>query len=164
MNKRSKADATRGWVICLLRMTIGVVLVVSAIKKLQTPYDFLGTVYGYRLVGPAIGLGIAIVLPWVELITGALLLANFMTGPSFLVTSMLGVMFVVVQGSSISRGLHIACGCFGPNISQPISYSTVLRAFGVFLAGTIGLFLWAKTRSIRKSTRNNKLNESFSTS
>lgn len=52
------------------RLALGCIFIAGSIAKLRQPYDFLGSVYNYELVGPGLGAVVAIVLPWLELFVG----------------------------------------------------------------------------------------------
>jgi hypothetical protein len=48
----------------------------TSVAKFDHPYDFLGAVYGYELVGPQVGLRIARILPWLAPVLGVSLVLN----------------------------------------------------------------------------------------
>ena len=47
----------------IIRLVLGVMFLMSALPKIRQPYDFLGDVYGYEIVGPKLGMLIAMKLP-----------------------------------------------------------------------------------------------------
>ena len=74
----------RDWVGILtitVRLGLGCLFLWSGVSKIQLPHNFLGDVYAYRLVSPVLGVFVALVLPWLELLVGACLLSGvFVTG------------------------------------------------------------------------------------
>ncbi len=91
------------------------------------PYEFLGSVYGYELVGPKMGVLVAMVLPWVELLAGVFV------GGALLASVGMGVLFTFVLGSALYRHLDISCGCFSNPGAGKISYLTLIRAIVITL-------------------------------
>jgi hypothetical protein len=102
--------------------------VYSSLPKMRQPYDFLSSVYKYELVGPKLGLLIAMVLPWAELMVGVCLLGGIFVGGALLVSFVMGTIFTFVVGSAIHRGLEISCGCFSASSVEQVGYSTLIRA------------------------------------
>jgi putative oxidoreductase len=124
--------------IWALRGCIGGVLVYSGFVKLQNPLGFLDAVYNFGLVSPAGGLVAAVFVPWAELVVGLCLLTGTMAESAFLLSMLLGTLFVMVQAHAIHEGLRIDCGCFGssPAHQHLIGAGTLTRAC-LFLLGSI---------------------------
>ena len=53
--------------LLMVRLGLGFMFILSSVPKIRQPYAFLGSVYGYELVGAKVGVLVAMVLPWVEL-------------------------------------------------------------------------------------------------
>jgi uncharacterized membrane protein YphA (DoxX/SURF4 family) len=119
-----------------VRILLGAALLWSGLAKINRPYDFLGVVYSYRLVGPDTGFVVAMWLPWLELTTAIALLAGIFTRASFVLSCVLGVLYVYVEASALHRALPISCGCFSmsPANGGTISYATLSIA-ALFLVG-----------------------------
>ena len=47
----------------LARLGIGCMFLWSSLPKIRQPYDFLSSVYSYELVGPKLGMFVAMTLP-----------------------------------------------------------------------------------------------------
>lgn len=115
----------------VVRLVVGCMFVVSSLPKIRQPYDFLSSVYSYELVGPKLGVFVAMVLPWAELLVGLCLIGGIFVGGALLVSVAMGAMFVYVVGSALWRGLEISCGCFGPSDASVIGYATLVRAAAI---------------------------------
>ena len=123
-----------GW-MRLLRWVLGALLIWAAISKLANLNEFYGGLLAYRLPMPDSWQRlIAITLPWLELLTGLMLLANVWTRAAlgWAVTLFLG--FTIVTGEAWLRGLDISCGCFklsvfGINASSAVFLESVQFAF-----------------------------------
>ena len=119
--------------VLVVRLGLGCMFIYSSLPKRRQPYDFLAGVYRYELVGPKLGLLIAMVLPWIELMVGVCLLGGIFVGGALLVSIVMGAMFTFVVGSAMYRGLEISCGCF--SAAGSIGYATLIRACAITLAG-----------------------------
>ncbi len=109
----------------LCRLLLGGVFVwAGAAKALDVP-AFAGQVAAYQLLPYAWNYTVAATLPYVELLAGALLLANLRVRPAALLLILLNALFIVVLASVVARGLDIDCGCFGPDAG-----TTPLQALG----------------------------------
>lgn len=101
--------------------------------KIRQPYDFLSSVYNYELVGPKLGVLIAMTLPWLELLVGLCLLGGIFVSGALLTSIGMAAMFTFVLASALYRGLEISCGCFGVSDAEIISYSTLIHACLILL-------------------------------
>jgi uncharacterized membrane protein YphA (DoxX/SURF4 family) len=119
------------------RLALGCVFIASGIAKLRQPYDFLGSVYNYELVGPGLGVVVAIVLPWLELFIGICLVGGIFITGALLASILMCAMFSFVIISALWRGLEISCGCFNPTDPTVISYGTAARAILLLLVSAI---------------------------
>ncbi|HEY1683588.1 MAG TPA: MauE/DoxX family redox-associated membrane protein [Tepidisphaeraceae bacterium] len=127
------------------RLILGIVFLLSSIPKLREPQAFLDNVYGYQLVQPKMGILIASVLPWLELIIAINLLVGVFVGGSLVVAVVLGAIFTFANASAIIHGLSISCGCFGNSgSSSPINWTTLVISAGIGLIAFLGL-IWQVT-------------------
>lgn len=120
-----------------VRLGLGCLFLYSSLPKIRQPYDFLSAVYGYELVGPQMGLLVAMVLPWAELLTGVCLLGGVFVPGALLASAGMSALFTVVIGWALYQGLQISCGCFGAEASR-ITLLTLMRAVGVLLLSLLG--------------------------
>jgi hypothetical protein len=111
----------------IVRLVLGCMFLMGALPKIRQSYDFLGDVYGYEIVGPKLGMLVAMTLPWAELLVGICLLGSIFIGGALLFSMTMGVMFTFVLSWAIYHGLDISCGCFGAG-SHQIGYTTLIRA------------------------------------
>ena len=121
--------------VLVVRLGLGCMFIMSSVPKIQRPYEFLGSIYGYELVGPKIGVLVAVVLPWVELFAGVCLVGGVFVGGALLASVGMGVLFTFVLSSALYRHLDISCGCFSNAGAGKISYLTLIRAIVITLVG-----------------------------
>jgi putative oxidoreductase len=129
----------------LLRMVLGGVFIWAGLQKLQQPYEFLGDVYNYELVGPQEGLWIAVALPWLEVSVGASMVAGVWCGGGALVAVALSCVFVCAESSAVAQGLKIPCGCAIGDAPEYTSWWKVAEA-GLMVLAASGVLVGSFTR------------------
>lgn len=95
-----------------IQIALGIVFLVSAVPKISDPPGFAHMIYNYRLTPGALVNGLALVLPWVELIVGLALVLGVWRREAAIVAGILLVVFVVAIGINLARGHAVDCGCF----------------------------------------------------
>ncbi len=98
--------------VAILRMALGAVFVVAAVDKIGSPSAFAQAIANYRLLPYQAIHALAIVLPWLELVTGLLLVVGWWTRAAALIADVLLAVFIVAISQAMIRGLDISCGCF----------------------------------------------------
>ena len=133
---RSLRKDAQAWIAgftFIVRVALGCMFLWSALPKIRQPYDFLSSVYSFELVGPKLGLLVAMTLPWIELLVGICLVGGIFVSGALLVSAGMGAMFAFVLASALYRGLDISCGCFSTSTDDKISYITLIRAVVILL-------------------------------
>ena len=57
-----REGAVLGFVL-VVRLGLGAMFIASSLPKIRLPYEFLSSVYNYEIVGPKMGVLVAMVLP-----------------------------------------------------------------------------------------------------
>ena len=113
----------------LVRLLVGGVLLYAGLHKVGHAADFARLVYGYRLLHTEVLNLVAIAMPWMEVVTGALLVLGLLRRSSGLVACGMFATFVVAIGLAMARGIDAPCGCFSvASESDRIGWATLLRA------------------------------------
>lgn len=126
-----------------VRWTLGAIFVGAGAFKLVHPVAFYADLLAYGIGAPDwFFRSVAVVLPWLEILVGGLLLADWWPeSVGFLVAGMC-LVFVLALGQAILRGLELKCGCFGDIAAgwfeQPLV--ALVRAV-MFLAASLWLLL-----------------------
>ena len=105
----------------VLRIVLGAVFVLSSIGKIINPQDFSDIVRRYNIISELLVPYVAIVLPFVELLTGLLLVVGYKIKASALIVNVLLIAFIVFIIINMFRGETFECGCLD------------LEKFGIFL-------------------------------
>ena len=96
-----------------LRLLLGAVFLWAGWSKAVDPVAFVLIVGAYEILPSMLVVPVALVLPWLELITGVFLLLGIWNRSSALVAIALLIGFGVALAINIHRGANIFCGCFG---------------------------------------------------
>lgn len=127
--------------VFILRMVLGFILIWAALDKIRHPYQFLGNVYDYEMLGPRWGLAVAIFLPWLELGLGICLLSRVLVGGAFLCSGALMSVFAYAQIWAIYSNLQISCACFSQSSGVAVNYATLTRTFVLLFLAAVAYFL-----------------------
>ncbi len=118
------------WVLLPVRVYLGGVFLVACYHKLLDPRGFALDVATYQFL-PLFSVNLfALVLPWVELLAGAMLVVGLRVRAAALLTSGMMLAFMVALGWALYLGLDMSCGCFASQATaqgDTISWHTMLR-------------------------------------
>ncbi len=123
----------------LIACSLALLLLRSAFAHLGNPYYFLSSVYAYEITGDRIGKGVALVLPFLQMVIAFNLLTRWWLIETYCLGLLMFLGFIGVQAFSMQRGLEISCGCFGASGSLHIGFSTLLVTGIAALAALTGL-------------------------
>lgn len=107
----------------LLRLMLGFMFLYSGVSKLVHPATFAEAVSNYQILPHALINIFAILVPWLETLSGlAVLTGIFLRGGAFLLALLL-VAFTLAVLISMLNGVDITCGC-----STPLTLATRIGA------------------------------------
>jgi putative oxidoreductase len=116
----------------------------AGISKLLDPSVLAQDISHYRLLPGALIPPLALALPIFECVAGlALLTRTYVQGGGLLAGLMLAA-FAAAMAQAKLRGIDLNCGCFGPDIADPVSWTKV--AFDAGLAILAGWIAWTENR------------------
>jgi len=103
---RGLAGGLSAWLLAAL-------LAWASLHKIAEPQVFAFDVFRYQLLPPRAVNTVAILLPWLELVTAVALVAGrrFRDAAALLALLMLAA-FTAGLGFNLARGLEVACSCF----------------------------------------------------
>lgn len=133
------------WLLLLLRIIVGGVFVWAGALKITDPLGFAQSIKNYQVVPHSLAFLAAIVLPWVEVLSGAFLIIGPYRRSSALLISLLLVGFIGLVALALARGIDTSCGCFG-SLSRRADFSLIL-ADTVLLIFALGIFFARPSRS-----------------
>lgn len=98
----------------VIRLTLGALFLWAGSAKLVHPAGFFVDLLGYGIPFPEFLLRmVAVAMPWLEVLCGLSLLLNWWGETVRPVVSALCLIFVLMLGQAVIRGLSLNCGCFG---------------------------------------------------
>jgi uncharacterized membrane protein YphA (DoxX/SURF4 family) len=100
------------WLSIRVQLGLGAIFLVAAIPKIADPPAFAHAIYNYHLLPGTVINAMALVLPWVELLTGIALLAGVWKRTAAGITGFLLLVFLVALSVSLARGNPVNCACF----------------------------------------------------
>jgi len=134
----------RAWTFRLLRWLLGAVFIYAGWVKVIDPHGFALNIYHYQLLPDWTVNLAALLLPWLEVITGAALIAlpTHRRGAAAWILGML-IIFTGAILISLYRGLDISCGCLStsPDAAR-IGWRKVIENTGLIL---LAVLVWRKT-------------------
>lgn len=125
-------EGTRGRfsdrVYTIIRVLFGLLFIWASWDKILDPAAFARVIYNYRVLPDLLIHPSAIILPWLEMGCGVLLVVGRMTGGSLIILNSLLLIFGVVLGLGLYRGLDIECGCFSlGSKGEKVAWQTLTR-------------------------------------
>jgi uncharacterized membrane protein YphA (DoxX/SURF4 family) len=130
--------------LLLLRLLLALVFIFAAVEKIAAPGNFAVSIANYKLL-PAEFINIpATVIPWIELISGLLLLFGISVKENSAIITFLLIVFTIAIIISLFRGLNIDCGCFGTIYGSRIGLLKVSENIFQIICGFI-LIRWGSS-------------------
>ena len=130
------------WFVISLRVAVGGVFLYAGATKIANPLAFADSIATFQILPRHLLNVVALGLPPFEILLGVMLLTGVQTRLASLGITVLAIIFGVVLGQALVRGLHVDCGCFGSG--QP----SALKTWGSFgragLLALIGTWLYFK--------------------
>ena len=151
---------TRTWPRVLLvlgRVALGAIFLYAAYSKLYFDgawhlhdyhFFFAMAIDSYKMLPLSVVEWMARILPWFELLLGALLIVGIGLRWAGSITTALLLVFIGAMTRAKILGLEINCGCFGNN--EKLGTATLIRDSSLLvlaLAVTIGAFLVKRRRA-----------------
>ena len=121
----------KGPLVILCRLVLGGVFIYASLDKIANPAEFAKAIGNYHVLPFGLENLLALFLPWLELLTGILLIAGIMVdGATILIISM-NIIFIFAISQALARGISIECGCFSVSTEggSNIGFQTILRDF-----------------------------------
>jgi uncharacterized membrane protein YphA (DoxX/SURF4 family) len=124
-------------VIVLASAALGVVFLLSGILKIASPQQWRS-----QSAGLGVPRSIAAVVPFAELVVGALLVTQIARRPVALAAAAMLVGFTTLLVLRLAQGRRPPCACFGAWSTKPIGWGNVARN-AALLALAAAVAVWA---------------------
>jgi putative oxidoreductase len=143
-----KVISENAWLELALRWLMGLLFLYSGIEKISAPAQFAKIIYGYALF-PDISINlIAIVIPFLEAVSGGALVLGIYPRSAAAIIDGLLFAFLISISINLARGHVFDCGCFSLTPSEaPLSAWFLLgRDLFLFLLGLVVFFFRGERR------------------
>ena len=148
------------WFLLAVRLYLGFLFATASWHKIMNPEMFALDVATYQLL-PLWAVNVfALILPWVELLAGAMLIVGLRTRAAALLILCMMVSFIIALVWALHLGLDMACGCFASQAAteeDPISWYTMVRDLVWFLMAFYVLTLDRAPLGLDRVFRNRKV-------
>lgn len=136
---KEKLIKLQPWFGLVARLILGGVLFAAGYLKVGTPDKSQMAVRAYEMLPISIANLLGLILPFVEVVIGALLILGSLTRFMAVLGGFTMIVFIIAIAQAWARGLNIDCGCFGGGGSvapgETKYLQEILRDIGlVFLA------------------------------
>uniref|UniRef100_A0A831XLR2 DoxX family membrane protein n=1 Tax=Geobacter metallireducens TaxID=28232 RepID=A0A831XLR2_GEOME len=111
----------------VLRAGLGALFLYAGIIKIINPAAFAGSVANYQVLSYAGNYLVAAILPWIEVICGALLVTGWRARSAAALVALMNAFFIVLLFSTVVRGLDIDCGCFQQGGEKTTAWTAIFR-------------------------------------
>lgn len=113
------------------RIILGVTFIAAGGSKIGHQVDVVQNVVAYNILPNEMVRPFAQTLPWLEVLTGLLLIVGLFLQSAGALLALLNVSFLIAIGTNLLRGVAIDCGCFGPG--EPLNWGFFARDVGYLL-------------------------------
>ena len=126
----------------VLELALGLTFVAAGILKVLDPAEFALTIASLRLLPPLLVGAAAILLPWIEIVSGVAVVATrrYRDAATGLILALLAV-FTLILVVGLARGTAGNCGCFGKGIGFLNRPDVGLARNGLLIAAAVVLIL-----------------------
>lgn len=123
-------------VILIARFILGYIFITFGASKIAEPSKFANEISNYAIM-PDFSLNfLAIIIPWIEVVTGILLVLGLKLKSNAAITGSLMLVFIIAIVWALANGLDINCGCSSANPVK-IGFPKLMENTGLFLLSLI---------------------------
>ena len=132
----------------ILRLFVGYYFIYASMSKIPYPAQFADLLAAYRLFPFPIINAMAVIVPWMELITGLFIIIGLRNKASAIFIILSYVVFNISVGLNVITHSPITCGCYD-TVGEPVSWMKVLKNT-VWMLFTIQVFFFDRFFLLRK--------------
>jgi uncharacterized membrane protein YphA (DoxX/SURF4 family) len=128
-----KNQLSNRYIILFSRFVLGIIFIIASADKIAHPELFALSISGYKLL-PVYLINIsAVVLPWLEMITGIFLVGGIFVKSSSVIIAFLLTVFIGAISLAMIQKLEIDCGCFGAGRGSQVGWLRIIEDIGMLL-------------------------------
>jgi len=142
-------------IFIILRIALGIVFIWASWDKILDPKGFVRVVQNYAILPPMLARFTAVVLPWIEAVSGILLISGCYIRGSAAIVSGLMLVFMSALAFNMYRGIDVTCGCFSNELKAATTGDYVYEILRDILI--LGAGLWIFFYKIGQNSSDRKL-------
>lgn len=96
----------------LLMLLLAAIFIYAGVSKIFNPAGFAEDIDNYRILPYLLVTVLAIILPWMEIISSLFLISGKCKDGALFILLGLSFIFLIAISSALIRSLDISCGCF----------------------------------------------------
>lgn len=127
------------YLIAITRIYLALVFILSGLDKITNLAAFATSIENYDLFPIQIINLFAIVIPWIEIVTGGLLLLGFYIRENSLIIGSLLFLFTLAVISAVLRNLDIDCGCQGTFDGQKVGLLKIIENVSLIIVSILSV-------------------------
>lgn len=120
-------DPVKKHLTAMLRVGLGALFLYAGVIKIITTAAFAGSIANYQVLPYAGNYLAAAILPWIEVICGALLVTGWRVRSAAALVALMNAFFIILLFSTVARGLDIDCGCFKQGGDKTTAWTAIFR-------------------------------------
>jgi putative oxidoreductase len=139
---------TSEYLAFILRLFVGYYFIYASMSKIPYPAQFAELLAAYRLFPYPVINAMAVVVPWMELVTGLFIIIGLRNRASAIFIIFSYIVFNVAVGLNVITDSPITCGCYD-TVGEPVSWIKIWKNT-VWLIFTIQVFFFDRLFLLRK--------------
>lgn len=135
------------YLLLSFRIIAGFVFLYAGAQKINSPAAFAESISAYKLFPEILINFFAVFIPWLEVVSGLMLILGIAIRESAIIISTLLTLFIILIVITIFRGIEIDCGCFGDSTNDQIGIKKIIE--NIFLLFVTTILTLKKTNEFR---------------
>ncbi len=123
-----------GILVLITRLVVGGIFLYASLDKIAHPDQFATVIYNYRMIPLAALHLMALLLPWLEAVTGICLVLGLWRRGAALSAAAMTAVFIIALAAALARDLDISCGCFHTDGGHAVGRELLIRDCFLLLA------------------------------
>ncbi|MEW6624044.1 MAG: MauE/DoxX family redox-associated membrane protein [Bacillota bacterium] len=137
-------------ILVVLRVLLALIYLYAGGSKVFEPMLFQAVLQNYFPIPDSIALGLAIVVPWIQIIAALSVLMNWKTLYSSGLLTVMSLFFFSLMVVNYGQALPFGCGCFGFKGEELVGVYHVARDFSITILAGLVFYLTYRKESLEK--------------
>lgn len=124
-------------IVVIARIVVALMFIIVGVGKIAHPQEFAREISNYQILPVILINPMAVFLPWLELITGILILFGIQLRANAIIVAAMLIVFTTAVAIAVAKGLSINCGCYSQIAAQKVGIPKILENLGLILLSLI---------------------------